>query len=547
MYHAQLSNRYLSTRIIPLIAVAAVALCVALVIIVVSVMSGFLDMLKNSGRTLMGDVVISYPIRGIPHYENLLERVAAAPGVEAATPLIETWGLVRMPYPDGDSKEIATVQVWGVDPVSFAAVTGFDDTLWWRPPTTEQLETMRPDDPRRLATPEMLAAGESLVDAETGKPGAVLGMHVSVANQRQRDGSYQPLMNRWWMPNLSVAITLVPVSAGGKIAEPKEVIFPVVNEFFSGVYQIDKQRVIIPLGEAQSMLRMSEAALTNPRLLDEDGRPVVIGVDPAKVTKILVRAKPGVDAKALRDELADVYAAFEQSIREDPAAVVKPPSSHFVSIMTWEQVLRELIAPVEKEREMMRILFSIIYLVCAGLVLSIFWAIVHEKTRDIGILRSIGAPRAGIIWLFLRYGIVIGAAGSVVGLGLAWLVVRNINAIHEAIGEDAPRWAWIAAYSLAAAAAGAALVAGLRQKLLGMLLWSIGAVALALVATGLLFHRGMLIWDPSVYYFTRIPSQVDVFTAVLTMIGAVIFSGLGASIPAAKAADTDPVRALRYE
>ena len=59
MYHALLTNRYLTSRVIPLIAVAAVAMCVALVIIVVSVMTGFLDMVKSSGRPLMGDVVVS--------------------------------------------------------------------------------------------------------------------------------------------------------------------------------------------------------------------------------------------------------------------------------------------------------------------------------------------------------------------------------------------------------------------------------------------------------------------------------------------------------
>ena len=87
MYHVLLTNRYLTTRVIPLIAVAAVALCVALVIIVVSVMSGFLEMVKNSGRTLMGDVVVSYSIRGIPRYERLIERIEALPEAAAATPV----------------------------------------------------------------------------------------------------------------------------------------------------------------------------------------------------------------------------------------------------------------------------------------------------------------------------------------------------------------------------------------------------------------------------------------------------------------------------
>jgi lipoprotein-releasing system permease protein len=50
-----------------------------------------------------------------------------------------------------------------------------------------------------------------------------------------------------------------------------------------------------------------------------------------------------------------------------------------------------------------------------------------------------------------------------------------------------------------------------------------------------------------VYYFSSIPDKVDWLTAAITWVGAVVFSVLGASVPAAKAADIDPVRALRYE
>lgn len=79
MYAALLSNRYLTSRVIPLIAVGAVALCVALVIIVVSVMSGFLDMLKASGRTLIGDVIVSSGIGGIPTTTNGSATCAPCP------------------------------------------------------------------------------------------------------------------------------------------------------------------------------------------------------------------------------------------------------------------------------------------------------------------------------------------------------------------------------------------------------------------------------------------------------------------------------------
>jgi lipoprotein-releasing system permease protein len=126
VYQILLTTRYLTSRVIPLIAVAAVALCVALVIVVVSVMSGFLNMVQSSGRTLMGDVIISYGISGIPHYAELIDRLEQDPNVLAATPIVDGWGLLRMPYPDSEAKQSETVQVWGIEPISFAKVTSYD-------------------------------------------------------------------------------------------------------------------------------------------------------------------------------------------------------------------------------------------------------------------------------------------------------------------------------------------------------------------------------------------------------------------------------------
>ena len=141
----------------------------------------------------------------------------------------------------------------------------------------------------------------------------------------------------------------------------------------------------------------------------------------------------------------------------------------------------------------------------------------------------------------------IGVVGSIIGFGLAWIVVRNINDIHTAIGHDAPRWAWIGAFAMAGVSVLLLVRSAVRTALLPTLLWAFGTCVLGLLGVGLLVHRGTLIWDPAVYYFTVIPNQVDPVAAVTTMIGAVVFSLLGASIPAAKAAEIEPVRALRYE
>ena len=83
--------------------------------------------------------------------------------------------------------------------------------------------------------------------------------------------------------------------------------------------------------------------------------------------------------------------------------------------------------------------------------------------------------------------------------------------------------------------------------MLRTLLSIVGVVVFVSLGIALFMHEGFLMWDPRVYYFNRIPSRVDWFSAVLTMAGAIVFSVIGAAIPAARAADTDPVRALRYE
>jgi len=555
MYHALLTNRYLTTRVIPLIAVAAVAMCVALVIIVVSVMTGFLEMVKDSGRTLIGDVIVSYQIRGMPYYDRLIDRLEKIPDVAAATPVVESLGLLKMPYPDGEEKQVEMVQVWGIEPEGFGRVTGFLDTLYWRPPTADELEEMSDDDFRRrwladvgeAGARQIFANGQSLRTARGDDFTIVLGMHVSIGNERQRDGSYTPVLGRrgyWWMPSYEVWLTMVPVSAKGGLLQPETKAFQVVNEMVSGVFLIDDKRVMIPIGRAQEMLRLDAARMTDEEG-DETGE-----IDPPRATMILVRAKDGVTPDDLQAQVAAAYDEFYLDMLEDPAVsevVVPMRTRGGVQVQTWRQQQKQFIDPIEKERELMRVLFSIIYLVCGGLVLSIFWAIVYEKTRDIGILRSVGASRAGIALIFLRYGAVIGTIGAFAGLGLAYLVVHNINAIHDAMGEPAPRWSWITAFALAAFSAVMIIWKSRRGMMLPVLLWSLAATLMVGLGIGLTLHGGTLIWDPSVYYFSEIPNVVDPVAAVTTMLGALIFSVLGAFIPAAKAADTDPVKALRYE
>lgn len=624
MYQVLLTNRYLTSRVIPLIAVLAVALCVALVIIVVSVMTGFLNNVKQAGRTLMGDVVVTYAISGIPHYDALIERIEALPEAAAATPVVDGFGLVKMPYPEGPQKESAPVQIWGIEPEGFARVTGYDQTLYWRELTDQQrellfidlledhwrdffdmldeegrlgllrtyLERVDPgffderslvehlqalagfedaqlrrlvlihyDDPQplrdlvseeqwnrflsldaRLVDPEALLR-QGLTLKQGNRPGIALGLHVSIGNERQQDGSTIPARNWfWWMPRYEVVLTTIPIDLTGGVPDPESVVYSIVNEFQSGVFLIDNKRVMIPLAEAQDLMRLGEQMI-----FDEDGEEV-LGTTPARATMVLVRAADGFTPDALQQAVEGAYDTFEREYRSDPTP---PPIPEFgLRIQTWEKQQEQFIGPVEKERELMRTLFSLVYIVCAGLVLAIFWAIVYEKTRDIGILRSIGASRLGISWIFLRYGLTVGVLGAILGLGLGYLVVHNINAIHDAMG-DPPLWIVV----LVGAAATAGMLMVVLQARSGrffpLVLASLVTIVLMLLEAGVLWIKyyigGVIMWTPETYYFATIPNELDLGSAIGTMIGAVIFSLVGVFLPAARAADTDPVVALRHE
>ena len=443
MYHTLLTTRYLTSRVIPLIAVAAVALCVALVIVVVSVMSGFLHMVQTSGRTLMGDVVISYGISGIPHYEQLIDLLEKDENIVAATPIVDGWGLLQMPYPESDAKQSETVQVWGIEPSSFAQVTSFDDSIQWTEPSDSQRDwllfdaiTIHQDELRnimndeewnalvevvneasntmnygevmlyenvqaimndaqweltlsfdeRLSSPDAVFQ-QGLTLSRNGVDGIVSGLHVSEGNQRQKDGSYSVLRSDyWWLPRYEGTLTMLPIDSEGGVIEPESIIMPFVNEFQSGVFMIDESRVFVPIQVAQKLLHLDQA-----EIVDELDPTIVLGTDPARTTSILVRGSSGITADALQRVVLEIYEDFVYAM--PPDTLVNPPSvsNPGLVIQTWEEQQRSFTGPVEKERELMRTLFSIVYLVVAALILSFFWSIVFEKTRDIGILRGIGA------------------------------------------------------------------------------------------------------------------------------------------------------------
>lgn len=520
MYQALLTRRYLTSKLMPLLAMAAVLLSVATILITWSVMGGFLRALMDSGRTLIGDAYVVWPNVGFAHYDELVERLEAEPEIAAAAPVIETYGMVQLP-----DDRVELLQVKGVEAESYSRVTGFADTLWWHPldkPTRKDKQRkdirLAPENRAFLEQFEKNGLTMTRPDPVTGEPQAagVIGVEVTGLNARTASGIYVPLnplrgtttggieeLDQFMPRNGSVGLTVLSLDSTGKPTDPVSRTVPIANEFQSGIYEVDSGTLIVPLAVVQKMLRMDEARRVDPdapptgafeyeRGPDGQLRPKVTPatrIDPARVTTVLIRGVDGTTPERVREVAQEVYARFAGDFSG------QVPGAYVMQINTWEDRNRTMIEAVKKETGLVLAIFGIICFTTVFLVLAIFWSMISEKTRDIGILRALGASTGGVAWLWLRYGGAIGVVGAALGLGAGWLIVRNINGIHEWLGE----------------------------------------------------HLGLVIWDPRVYYFVEIPRHVEPAKAAIVFAAGVLTCLLGAAIPAVRSARMDPVKSLRFE
>ena len=164
-------------------------------------------------------------------------------------------------------------------------------------------------------------------------------------------------------------------------------------------------------------------------------------------------------------------------------------------ISDWRTMNASLFEALAVDRVVSFVVLSIIILVAAFNILSSLIMLVRAKTRDIAILRTMGASRVGVLRIFMTVGTVIGALGTLagVGLGLVFLFFRQnvVNFVQ--------------------------------------------------------FATGQTLWDPQIRYLTELPAKVDPIEIIGITAMALLFSFLATLYPAYKAANTDPVQVLRYE
>jgi lipoprotein-releasing system permease protein len=310
---------------------------------------------------------------------------------------------------------------------------------------------------------------------------AILGLGIHGLSFRTPEGETIRLI----MPGQRVAISLIPLgrlSAAATLSLTTKV-FTVVDDCRTDVASIDSEIVYLPFETLQRMSGLEA------KVAPEDPAKVVI---PARCHQIHFKVAPSWGTSERR--LAEVCGQIETVWRDFYARNAQRIGTD-ASVQTWRQRQAALVGPIEKQRTLTVIMFAIISLVSVVLIFVIFYMIVFQKTKDIGVLKAVGASSPGVAGIFLAYGAAVGLVGSVLGTIGGYYFVRHINAIQDAID----RW------------------------------------------------FGFRVWDRDVFMFEKIPNEVKLVPALLIVAGAIAAGLLGAIIPALRAARMEPVEALRYE
>jgi len=398
--------------IITFISTAGVTLGVMALIVVLAVMTGFEEDLKEKILGTNAHIVVIRSGGPMEDYNLVMEKLKAMKGVTAATPFIYNQVMLS------SGKNVSGVVLRGIDVQSDRLVTRLSKSVVEG--TIDKLDPRIGDGPDAL--PGLLVGKE-------------LAKHL----------------------NLFVGDKINVISPMGNITPlgmmPKMKPFRVTGIFNTGMFEYDSTLAYVSLGQAQAFFDLGDT-ITGIQLKVEDVYHT------------------GELARNINRTLGVNYYARD-----------------------WMQMNRNILFALKTEKVVMFVILTLIVLVAAFGIASTLFMVVMDKTKDIAILKSMGATGSSIMKIFVLEGLIIGIIGTILGVTSGLLVAYNLEPIINVI-----------------------------QKLTGQNFFS-----------------------KDIYYLDHFPSQVIPYDVALISVTAVLISFLATLYPAWQASRMLPAEALRYE
>jgi lipoprotein-releasing system permease protein len=496
VYKLLLCWRYLRTRYLAMVCIVSVMLGVGTLIVVNAVMAGFSTKLRERLHGLLSDIVIeAYDYDGFFDPNGKMAMIRQDPilkdRIEAMTPTLEIFAMMQFNFAGHPTTK--PIKLIGIDPEGRNLVGGFAEYLTRKENKVNPTFDLTPEAIRRYEwqinrqVPRMFIGPRDMGGAEQAEPvwqqpgtdwrpdfirdldksrrpdrPAPLppvvehrpsGIIIGYAMGHFRRPSPEPGLPGEDVTTLNEGdvVTIMTMNSQWR---PVDAHFAVSDYFQSGLSEYDSSYAFLPIEELQRMRNL-----------------------PDRATSIQIRLKNYDDARLVTDRLKKMFTGYP------------------VSVETWEEKQGVILSAIKIERGILNVLLFMIVGVAGFGILAIFSMIVVEKTRDIGILKALGASNWGVLNIFLGYGLLLGLVGSLLGTVGGLVFTNYINEIEH----------WLSSVC------------------------------------------GIEVFSPGVYYFKSIPTDVQPMTVFLINLGSVGIAVIFSVLPALRAALLHPVQALRGE
>ncbi len=375
--------KYLRKRKIVLLSVVAVALSVALLVVVASLFSGFIEAVEQTGQEAFGDIYLN-PLLHVPQYPELIEQLESLDQIEAVTAVIDTYGLLRLG--PGDVKPI---RILGIDPGRYTKVANLKNSLL----TSKNI----PGEPNFAPTDSTQIVAGFVSIGVLGKPD-------------EKTDEYDFDQATDWIGKKVVLTTGAVTGQSQTKVRTKKLKFEIADVVFTGMYINDTSDVYLPIATVRKLIGLNS---------DQRG--------PGEEFRI--KLAQGVDPDLMLGVVRQVWEQF---------AIKKGLPRYYVNkplLGTARQMQGRFVDELNKQMLVLMVIFGVICSVAVLLIFCIFYMIVMTRQKDIAVIKSCGAG-SGTLWsVFTGFGACVGIVGSCIGIGLGYIVISNINIIEKWISK----------------------------------------------------------------------------------------------------------------